>query len=146
MGYILIERQYFSPPKPTGKGITPNKRRIGFLDFLRELEDEDFPYDENTSLLIAGLEDVLLFARPNHEKMARELHQKLQRAAKGFEQRSCGFVQIEFIPRLQRGDKLWCNHATARLPIHLIFGSPPMERDHNENEFYRADFNLSSPT
>ena len=80
-GYQLIQDKYLSPPLPANKGVKANNRRIGFLDFLKELEDEHFPYHEESSLCVVGLEDVLLFSRPEMTAMAHTIHQKLQRAA-----------------------------------------------------------------
>lgn len=142
-GYMLIEKKYLPPYKPAGRCIIPNKRRIGFLDFLRELGDEEFPYNEESSLLVVGLEDVLLHARPNHESKAKMIHQKLNHAAGAFEKRNCGTVQILFRNELIRGAKLYVKHPTLTLPVYLIFGSPSSERDENENVFYPTSFHIS---
>lgn len=143
-GYLLTQIKHLSPPLPEGRGIKANTRRIGFLDFLRELEDDPFPYHEESKLLVVGLEDVLLFARPKMEDMAQKIHKKLQRVAGEFEKRSCPTVQIVFRSELIRGDTLRVNHPAVELPIYLVFGSPPPETDRNGNVFYRCSFNLSS--
>lgn len=142
-GYQLVEVKYLSPPQPAGKGIKTNNRRLGFLDFLRELADEDFPYHEESSLLVVGLEDILLFARPEMEKTLNWIHQKLQRAARNFERFNCPSVQIVFRHELVRGETLRVKHPTLELPIFLIFGSPPPDVDADGVVSYRCSFNLS---
>lgn len=144
-GYQLIERKYLSPPLPPGRGIVANRRKIGFLDFLRELEQEDFPYHEETSLLVTGLEDVLLAARPGMEKMAMRIHNILQRAARDFERFDCDWVQIMFRNELRRGDTLNVIYpGEVKIPIYLIFGSPAADIDSNGSVCYRCAFHLSS--
>jgi len=144
-GYQLIERKYLSPPLPAGRGIPANHHRIGFLDFLRELEQEDFPYHEESSLLVVGLEDVLLSARPAMEQMAIRIHKILQRTARDFERFDCDWVQIMFRNELRRGDTLNVIYpGEVKLPIHLIFGSPPADIEGSSNVCYRCPFHLSS--
>jgi hypothetical protein len=143
-GYHLIEQKHLSPPQPPGRGIIANSRRIGFLDFLRELDQEDFPYDAESSLLVVGLEDVLLYGRPDMETVAWSIHRRLQHAADDFERRNCGWVQIMFRLPLMRGETLRAIHPAVELPIYLIFGSPHSETDKNGNVFFSCRFNLSS--
>ena len=143
-GYQLIERKYLHPNRTDGKGVRPNNRGIGFLDFLRELQQDPFPYHDETKLLVIGLEDILLFSRPEMEKTAKEIHRLLQRAARDFESQNCGWVQILIRTELLRGESLNVMHPTATLPIHLIFGSPPPETDKQGNVYYLCKFNLSS--
>jgi len=143
-GYHLIERKHLSSPLPLGRGIKANSKRIGFLDFLRELDQEDFPYDAESSLLVVGLEDVLLYGRPDMENVAYDIHRRMQRAAGNFERYNCGWVQIMFRLELKRGETLLAIHPAVELPIYLIFGSPPPETDKNNNVFFSCRFNLSS--
>ena len=146
-GYQLVERKYLSPPLPEGRGIKANNRRIGFLDFLRELSQEEFPYHEESSLLVAGLEDVLLFARPDMDGMAMKIHKLLQKSARDFERYDCGWVQIMFRNQLKRGETLNVIYpGELKIPIHLIFGSPPASMESDGSVCYRCAFNLSSIT
>ncbi|MFQ5675466.1 MAG: hypothetical protein ACE5G1_06170 [bacterium] len=143
-GYQLVERKYLSPPLAEGRGIKANSRRIGFLDFLRELSQDDFPYHEETSLLVVGLEDVLLFARPDMEQMAIKIHKLLQKSARDFERYDCAWVQIMFRNELKRGETLNVIYpGQVKIPIYLIFGSPAASME-NGNVCYRCSFNLSS--
>lgn len=147
-GYLLTQFKYLSPPLPEGKGIRANATRIGFLDFLRELEEDSFPYHEESKILVVGLEDVLLYARRDNkmDDMARMIHKRLQRVAGEFERRSCPNVQIAFRNELVRGETLRVRHPAVELPIYLIFGSPMPDPDINGNICYRPSFNLSSVT
>jgi hypothetical protein len=143
-GYVLVEQKHLTPPLSKGKGIKANSRSIGFLDFIRELKAETFPYHDETRLLVVGLEDVLLSSRPDMENEARKIHQILQKAAKDFDRKSCPNVQIVFRNPFIRGAKLEVEHPAGKLPIYLIFGSPPSDTDKNGNVFYKCSFNLSS--
>lgn len=141
-GYILVEQQYLSPPKPEGQGISANTRRIGFSDFLRELKEDPFPYKENTSLLIYGLEDVLLEARPDMEGRARTIRAQLERVAQDFERSHCPFVQVVFRFGLLSGAHLWVKMLPQDQPIYLIFGDPVEQSDGRGNVYYTTSFNL----
>lgn len=143
-GYFLVEHQYLSPPKPEGQGITANPIRKGFTDFLRDLEFEEFPYNENTNLLVYGIEDVLLYARPDTEDMAKRIHKTLQRAALKFEKSNCPWIQIVFRYKLVKGRTLIEEMKPENQPVYLIFGSPVAQSDGKGNVFYTASFNLSS--
>jgi hypothetical protein len=143
-GYMLIEQRYLSPPLPKGKGIKANGRIIGFLDFMKELREDVFPFHEESHLLVTGLEDVLLFSRPDIEKEAREIHHILQRSAQDFEKRSCPDVQVLFRNPLKRGVHLEVEHPAGKLPVYLIFGSPASDSDKKGNVYYKCPFNLSS--
>lgn len=143
---MLVEQKHLSPPLPKGRGIKANNRSIGFLDFMKELQGDTFPYHEESRLLVAGLEDVLLFSRPDMENEAKKIHHILQKAAQDFEKRSCPDVQIVFRNPLKRGVHLEVEHPARKLPIYLIFGSPPSDSDKKGNVYYKSSFNLSSAT
>lgn len=150
-GYMLVRKNSLSPPLPERNGVKANSRRIGLLDFLRELAQEDFPFDENSSLLVEGMEDVLLAARTGRDTEKQELteaalliREKLQKAANSLFACGCPDVQVVFREPLVRGDHLIVDHVTAPLPIYIIFGSPPSD-EISGHKVYRASFNLSSP-
>lgn len=141
-GYVLVEQRSLAPPKPEGQGIKANSQEIGFNDFLRELEQDEFPYNENSSLLIRGLEKLLLESRPEMDNFAKVIRHKLQKHANDFFTKGCGDIQIVFKGALIRGEKLIDKHVTADIPIHLIFSSPPPD-EINGQIIYKAGFNLS---
>lgn len=142
--YYLVEQRYLSPPQPKGKGLPANAVRIGFLDFLRELEQETFGFTRYEGLLVEGLEDVLLAARPDMEKVANRIRHLLKKSASDLSNKLEADVQILFRNHLNRGDELWVDHpAEHRLPVYRIFGSPPAEYI-GSSPFYRVSFNLSS--
>lgn len=142
-GYLLIEQNKLSPPKPEKQGVKANTYRIGFFDFLRSLDDETFPYDENSSLLVAGIEDVLLGARPEMDDEAIHIRAKLNKAAGHFDSRNCADIQIIFKQPLIRGDRLTVDHVTAIIPIYLIFGSPVPDTINGQTVFRTGSFNLT---
>lgn len=141
--YYLIEQKNLSPPRPERQGLPANPVRIGFLDFLRELEQEEFSLTPYKGLLVEGLEDVLLASRPDMEEMANNIRKLLQRSASNLQDKLVANVQIVFRSELVSGDEIWVRHPAARLPIARIFGSPAREEGGGV-QFYRVSFNLSS--
>lgn len=142
--YYLVEERHLCPPQQKGQGLPANNKRIGFMDFLRELEQETLGFTQYDGLRVEGLEEVLLAARPKMDELADHIRQVLQRAALALDRKLCADVQIVFRGQLKRGDVLWVDHVTNhRIPIHRVFGSPAAEMFGN-CPFYRASFNLSS--
>lgn len=140
--YVLIEQKSLSPPRPVGQGVKANTQEIGFGDFLRELNEDEFPFNENSSLRVVGLEEILLAARPNMDQLAMKIRNKLQRAGNDFFSKGCGDVQIVFKGELIRGAHLIVKHPTSDINIYKIFGSPPPE-EINGQKIYKNSFNLS---
>jgi hypothetical protein len=142
--YYLVEERHLSPPQASGQGLPAQPTRIGFLDFMRELQQDTFSFTQYQGLRVDGLEDVLLAARPKMDEMADNIRKLLKKAASDLDRKFCADIQIIFHGQLQRGEVLWVDHVTDhRIPIHRIFGSPPAEHIGN-SPFYRASFNLSS--
>ncbi|NLF40722.1 hypothetical protein GX586_14865, partial [bacterium] len=140
--YILIQEKHLSPPRPADAGFPAARRRIGILDFLRELEQETpglAPYED---LRVDGLEDVLLAARPDVELMARHICAVLQRHASFLQDTLRANIQVVFQSQLDRGNKLCLGYPGLPLPVWLIFGTPVTEEVCGV-PFYRASFNLT---
>lgn len=141
-GYVLVEQKSLTPPRPSGQGVKANTHEIGFSDFLRELKQDEFPFNENSSLRVVGIEDVLLASRPNMDELCIRLRNTLQSAGNNFFSRGCGDVQIVFRGELVRGAHLIVRHPTSDINIYLIFGSPAQE-EINGQWIYKSSFNLS---
>lgn len=141
-GYVLMQQASLQPYKP--KGIPPAPQIIGILDFLRELEQDPFPFAKMSKWQVVGLEEVLFAARPNEQEVAIDIHTRLNRAASGLEKHVLD-VQIVFSGEIVRGADTTVKYRGALLPINLIFNHPPIEKDANGNVFFRMEFHLSSP-
>lgn len=143
-GYQIVEQKFLSPPKRDREGIRRNSESIGFLDFLRKLNMDELPFDENTSLIVTGLEDVLLYERQfnNMNTAAQEIRRILQRNAGRLDASSCGNIQILIRNRLVRGENLVIEHPTQVLPLYMIFGTPVPD-DEDANPCYYCSFNLT---
>jgi len=139
-GYMLLERGTLAPFNPDG--VKPHAIEMGFLDFLRELALDPFPFARYAEIRVVGLEEVLHAARPNEAEIAHEIRRRLRQAAPDLERRLLS-VQVVFRDKLVRGDTLWSEFGGGRLPISHIFGSPPPQTDARDNRFFRANFNLT---
>jgi len=138
--YCLIQQKDVETHLPKGEQVT----RIGFLDFLRELQQEDFALTPYRHVVVEGLEDVLLASRPNVTDMAQHIRNIFQLHASNLQEKLVANVYVLFRNPLERGDSLWVNTpAEHRLPIHLIFGSPP-KKELDSKPYFLVSFNLSS--
>ncbi len=131
--YYLVEEQNLSALPWAEKA-----QRMGFLDFLRAAQNDPPALPRDEAVRVDGIEDVLLAARPDMHARAREIRSMLQRCA-GKLNRWNTHVAIVIRTRIVPGDQLWVEHPTARIPLYLIFGSPP-----GGQAVYPVSFNLSS--
>lgn len=140
-GYCLIEQKCLVPYKTNG--VRPHPNVMGFLDFLRELSNEELPFPKFYEVRLVGLEEVLYASRPEEATLALEIHRLLRRAASDLESKLLS-VQVVFTGKLVRGDVLWVEYRGQRLPIDHIFGSSPRRTDPRGNLFYATNFNLTN--
>ncbi|OGG57258.1 MAG: hypothetical protein A3F84_24325 [Candidatus Handelsmanbacteria bacterium RIFCSPLOWO2_12_FULL_64_10] len=136
-GYHLIE---YGTALPEDEGRPSEK--IGFLDFLRELSEEEPHIPRLWSVTVFGLEEVLFAAGGEAGVLAWEIHRRLRVAASSLQNRLAD-VYVVFRGQLQRGEDLWSDYRGARLPMGRIFGAPPPQTDSEGRRFYLASFNLT---
>ena len=138
-GYMLIERKMLRPHK--ADGVPQHEQEIGFLDYLRELRQDVFPFSQGSRLRVVGLEETLLAAQDRNE-LSAEIHRLL--AARANELGSMrGFVQVVFEWQLSYGDELWFTRGTSeRIPLRPLFGSVSQQHE-GTNVYYLAGFNLT---
>jgi len=141
--YLLIEEKMLQPYRE--RGFSPNPQRIGFLDYLRELRQEVFPFTGENRLRIVGLEDVLLAAGTGDNLLQVSLFiRKILTSRANELDANLGQVQIIFRRPLKRADDFWFEPGGShRVSLRPIFGSPMRESDSYGNEFYRVGFNLT---
>lgn len=137
-GYMLIERKMLKPHK--ADGIQPNLQELGFLDYLRELRQEVFPFQPGARLRVIGFEETLL-AAADREEIAAEIHKRLAARANDLE-RMGGFVQVVFDWPLHFGQELWFERGRERVELRSVFGNVRREQD-GSNVYYLAGFNLT---
>ncbi len=141
-GYVILESKSLAPPKPAGQGIKANSNRIGFIDFIREIKYDEFPFSENSSLLLTGLEEYLLMEKRDMKNELLRLRNELQAAGNKLSNSGCGDIQIVFRGDLVMGQHLIVRHPTADIPIYLLFGFTEAQMINNQ-KIYKATFNLN---
>ncbi len=137
-GYMLIEKKMLQPHK--ADGITPNARELGFIDYLRELRQEVFPFQRGSKLRLVGFENVLLDAQ-DRQQIAADVHGLLAARANELEQMG-GFVQVVFEWQLFYGDELWFERGRERIPLRGVFGRVRREQT-GLNVYFLTGFNLT---
>lgn len=137
-GYMLIEAKMLRPHK--ADGIAPNARELGFIDYLRELRQDVFPFRRGTKLRLVGFENLLLDAQ-DRQTIAEDVHGLLAARANELD-RMGGFVQVVFEWPLFYGDELWFERGRDRIPLRGVFGK--VKRDHlGSAVYYLTGFNLT---
>jgi len=137
-GYMLIERKMLKPHK--ADGVQPHDREMGFLDYLRELRQEVFPFPRGSKLRVVGFEETLLAAQ-DRDALAAQIHRILAARANELE-RMGGFVQVVFEWSLYYADELWFERGKERIGLRGVFGNVRREQTEG-NVYYLAGFNLT---
>jgi hypothetical protein len=139
-GFLLVHESQLAPRKQDG--IPMNSHRLGFLDYLRELRQDVFPFAPNQKIRIVGVEDVLLAAGNNSQDVMSYLHHVMTSRASELE-RIGGWVQVAFRRKLVRADDFWLEHGQERISLRRLFDSPQRQIDPRGNEYYTVGFNLT---
>jgi hypothetical protein len=128
------------PIKPDGMDVHPNRR--GFLDYLRELRQDVFPFPRGYKIVVEGLEDVLLAAGDSLAEVEDRIRGILTSRANELESMGTN-IQVIFRDKLQKSDDFWVEAGVNRhLSLRRIFGSPK-RFNRNGTEFFIAGFNLT---
>lgn len=140
-GYHLLEEDILQPRRQ--EGIVPHANRMGFLDYMRELREDIFPFPAGYRLLVYGLDDVLLAADAKLQEVQAMIRTVL--AARANELNAMGpSVQIVFRAHLRRSNDFWLEAGIhRRLSLRGIFGTPSRQSGPNGTEFFYVGFNLT---
>lgn len=142
-GYLLVEERFLQPHSP--RGFPPNPLRMGFLDYLRELRQEVFPFDRSQKLRLVGLEELLLAAGTGDDLLTVCLDIRTILASRANEMNSSmGWIQVVFRRPLKRAEDFWFDPGGGhRVSLRPIFGSPVRANGASGNECYQVGFNLT---
>lgn len=138
-GYHLMEK---GTRAPSGLPDRPSEC-LGFLDFLRELAEDDAAIPRYTDITVTGLEEVLFAAQGEAEALALEIRRRLRVGASLLQNRLVD-VSVVFQGRIQRGEDLWVEYRGTRLPVGHIFGSPHPRTEPGGHHVYFTGFNLTN--
>lgn len=125
------------------EGFEPNPDRMGFLDFIRELRQDTFPFGPSQKLMLVGLEDVLLAAGQNVGEVQAYIREVLAGQANNLDRKLGSNIQIVFRCSLGQADDFWFEvGARNRVSLKGLFHSA---RHHSEdgNECYIVGVNLT---
>ena len=140
-GYEILEHRHLNLYREDG--IDPYEKKIGLLDFLRELNAGPDGIARYSSYMVVGIDDVLyLTKREERCAIALDIHKVLQSAANDLERKK-NEVQIVCKGKLVKGDSLWVEYRGETLPIDFVFGTP-IKREIRGFPVYTISFNLSS--
>jgi len=140
-GYEILEQRYLKIYREDG--IDPYEKKIGLLDFLRELNAGPEGMVRYSSFMVVGIDDVLyLTKRQQRRAIALDIHKILQSAATDLEKKKIE-VQIVCKGRLVKGDSFWVEYRGETLPLDFIFGTPK-KQEIRGFPVYTVSFNLSS--
>jgi hypothetical protein len=141
MNYLLVHDRFMQPN--CVDGFKPNPIRLGFLDFMRELSQEDFPFKPSDKLMLVGLDDVLLLAGQNRAEVEAHIHNVLAGQANNLATRMGTNIQIIFKSPLKQADDFWFEvGARNRVSLKGVFHAAQFQCE-SGLEWYSVGFNLT---
>ncbi len=141
-GYHLIEERMLKPFNPDGFDANPNRK--GFLDYLRELRQDPFPFPRGYKLSVEGLEDVLLASGNQLTDVEGMIHNILVSRSNELNSIMGTNVQVIFREKLQHEYDFWLEAGLQKhLSLRRIFGTPIRQKGPNGTEFFFVGFNLT---
>lgn len=133
-GYLVLPRQALNL---YGGPVPAAPEQIGFLDFLREIEQDPFPYTPRARLCVTGLDELLITlnctdkrSTPQEHALAQDYKRRLKRAAS--EVSTLADIQIPVTyPLVLGGEKALSSKHTPQdlVPLWRIFGCNPSSVD-----------------
>ena len=132
-GYLVLPRQaldLYSGPIRTAPD------QIAFLDFLREVDQEPFPFAPRAQLCVTGLDELLVTfgctdkrATPKELALIQDYKRRLKHVAVEIGQLSDIQVPITFPLVLGGENRLSASHtAQDQVPLWRLFGHNPTPR------------------
>jgi hypothetical protein len=140
-GYEIFEMRYLEEYR--AGGISPNKIKIGFLDFLRELSGDVRAIPPCSSFEVMGIDEVFFSAQGEERKKIAFASRKVLRAAAQALEKKKVEVQIVCKGSLFKAANFWLEYRGEKLPLDFIFGNPRKEEVRGI-PIYFVGFNLSS--
>ncbi len=133
-GYLVLPRtalDLHSGPMPAAP------EQIGFLDFLREIEQDPFPFAPRARLCITGLDELLISQDCTHQRITPaasalllDYRRRLKRAASEVNHLADIQVPVAYPLRLGGEKDLGAHHTKHDfVPLWQLFGKNPSSRE-----------------
>ena len=133
-GYLVLPRTALD----LHGGKTPAApEQIGFLDFLREIEQDPFPFASRARLCVTGLDELLIAQgctqqriTPEAANLLLDYRRRLKRAASEINHLADIQVPVAYPLRLGGENDLGAHHTKQDfVPLWQLFGKNPSPRD-----------------
>ncbi len=133
-GYLVLPRQALTVH---GGSVPAAPTVIALFDFLREIEQEPFPFASRTQLCLTGLDELLLMlgctnqrAGNNELELLQSYKRRLRNAAVEIGTLADIQVPVAFDLILGGENELSAKHTTRELvPLWRLFGNHPTIRE-----------------
>lgn len=133
-GYLVLPRQALDL---YGGTVPTAPEQIGFLDFLREIEQDPFPFATRSRLCVTGLDDLLISLNctdkrgtGNEHAIMGDYKRRLKEAA--VEINNLADIQVPVTyPLVLGGEKSLSSKHTPQdlVPLWRLFGHNPSPRE-----------------
>ena len=132
--YLVLPSKAFNWSGREPEKVRVNEHRFGILDFLREIEEEPFPFHRGTPLCIEKLDEFLIesghLEKPGEDRdwpLLHTIHQKLVAVANDVAGLGNIQVPITYDLVLGAGGRLYVQYTGKQVPLWRIFGQHPAD-------------------
>jgi len=133
-GYLVLPRTALDIH---GGTMPAASEQIGFLDFLREIEQDPFPFAPRTRLCVTGLDELLIAQDCTQQRLTAtaaslllDYRRRLKRAAAEVNLLADIQVPVAYPLRLGGENDLGAHHTKQDfVPLWQLFGKNPSTRE-----------------
>ena len=141
-GYTIVEYKNTTLNPNRGGGYKVKGDRIEILDFIRELNEDPFPFNFGDEVIVEGLDKALYDSGDSINETANQIRKTFSSKANEVNSNQMT-INIIIAGKLQYGAYLTVKYTQQDLPLNKIFHSVNQFDDANGNTFYTTNANLS---
>jgi len=139
-GYTIVEYKNTTLNRREGYQVKGN--RLEIADFIRELNEDPFPFSFGDEVIVEGLDKALYDSGDDVNETANQIRHIFSSKASDVNNKQMT-INIVIVGKLQYGAYLTVRYTQKDLPLNKIFHSVNQFDDANGNTFYTTNANLS---
>ncbi len=139
-GYTILEHRITNLARHDGYTVSENKMDI--LDFIREINEDPFPFNFGYEVTVEGLDKLLFDAGQDVQEIANDLRHELISKAGIIDSQKLT-VNIIVLGKLKYGAYLTVEYARKDIPLNIIFSKVNQFDVGTKNIIYTTNANLS---
>lgn len=139
-GYTILEHRITNLARQDGYPVSDNKMDI--LDFIREINEDPFPFNFGNEVTVEGLDKLLFDAGKDIQEIANHIRHELTSKAGVIDSQKISIYMV-MLGQLKYGAYLTVEYARKEIPLNLIFDRVSRHDVNTHGVLYTTNANLS---